>query len=346
MTSSVAKSRKSLQEARNINDAEMFVQIKHGQEKLREQESRMKQLSSEGEMRSVKLFPNSLADQLFGEKGNILGSISEIIIPKSVEPFGDFSVRLQSDKKTCIIEDVCITTGGSIVCTDWKNSKLKKLDRSYNVIKHLDMPSTPECLCEVDSTQLAVTLVYDKKVQFVFQQPLKLGRCFTVGCRCQGIDCHDGKFYVCCGGGKSEGQGHIEVYDINGGLLRTFYEGLIKPMHIKAASDGELFVADIPDSSSKLFKVNTHDFSVSEIHIKALTEVGRFCRIGERQLCIPGYKSNNIVLISEDGELQQELLTVKDGRVKPYSVAFNLKQSQIVVSLNDSDVIKVYDVIT
>jgi hypothetical protein len=92
MTSSVAKSRKTLQEAKNTNDAEMFVQIKQGIEKLRQYESRMKQISSEVEMRSVKLFPNSLKDVIFGEKDNIFGCISEIIIPKSIEHLGDFSV--------------------------------------------------------------------------------------------------------------------------------------------------------------------------------------------------------------------------------------------------------------
>jgi hypothetical protein len=326
----------------------MFVQIKHGKENLRENESRMKQFSSEDDMRSVKLFPNSLKDVLFGKNDNIFGRISEIIVPKSVEHFEDYSVRLRSDKETCCIFDVCLTTGGSIVCTDGTNKKLKKLDRSYNLIEHLDMPSSPVCLCEVDSTQLAVTMWDNKKVQFVFQQPLKLGRCLTVGDVCRGIAIHDGKLYVCCGGDKknSEGPGHIEVYDINGGLLKTFYEGLIFPFHIKAATDGELFVADDRDSIGKLFKVNTHDFSMSEIHIKSLTDVGRFCRIGDGQLCIPGYTSNNIVIITEDGKEEQEMLTVKDGIVKPLNMIFNETQSQLVVSLDDSNVIKVYDVIT
>jgi hypothetical protein len=84
---------------------------------------------------------------------------------------------------------------------------------------------------------------------------------------------------------------------------------------------------------------------VSEIQIKRLTGVARFCRIGNGQLCIPGWESNNIVLISEDGEQNQELLTVKDGIMKPWSVLFNEKQSQLVVVFDNSYVIKVYRVI-
>lgn len=118
--------------------------------------------------------------------------------------------------------------------TDFINKRIKKLDHKHAIIEHLKMPDYPVCLCEVDSKQLAVTLIHDKKVQFVFQQPLKLGKSFTVGDCCRGIDYYDGHFYICCGGQRDDGEGpgHIEVYNTNGDLLRSYYEGLNLPVRI------------------------------------------------------------------------------------------------------------------
>lgn len=50
------------------------------------------------------------------------------------------------------------------------------------------------------------------------------------------------------------------------------------------------------------------------------------------------------MFISEDGdgEEQPELLTAKDGIVKPSAVLFNEKQSHLIVCLDNSNVIKVY----
>jgi hypothetical protein len=83
-----------------------------------------------------------------------------------------------------------------------------------------------------------VTLWNERKVQFVSKAPLKLDRSFIVGDHCRAIDCHDGKLYVCCGGYDQEGPGRVDVYNINGDLLRSVCEGLMIPFHIKAGHEG------------------------------------------------------------------------------------------------------------
>lgn len=177
-------------------------------------------------------------------------------------------------KKACTVGDCILTTGGSIICADCVNNKLTKLDSSYTVIYHLNLPDSPGSLCEVNNTEFAVTLFNGKKVQFVAQHPrvpLMLDRWFTVGDRCRGICCHDGQLYVCCGAGKNEGPGHIEVYDIDGDLLRTFYECLSFPFCIKPANDGELFLMDFRSSGNRMLKINTSHFSLSEIQMTDMT---------------------------------------------------------------------------
>lgn len=64
---------RTLQEARQINDAEMFVQMKRGSDSLRENESKLNKLSSESKLRPVKLFPSRDKDVLLCGKDNTFG---------------------------------------------------------------------------------------------------------------------------------------------------------------------------------------------------------------------------------------------------------------------------------
>jgi ribosome-associated translation inhibitor RaiA len=346
MKASVETSQKNIQEAKQSNEAELFVQLKRGNSSLQTHENTFYSLRSAKGARSVKLLPSNDIKKLLTLDEISLGHISETLVAKSTVHHGDFSVRVQSDKSTCKISGICLTTNGSVIIIDNENKRIKKLDDSYAVIEHLDMADPPGCLCELDSTKLAVTVRSNKKVQFVSQQPLRLGTSFPVGDGCRGITCLHGQLYVCCGGWreKGEGPGHIEVYNMTGVLLRTFYEGLSFPGYISATGEDELFISE--DDKSNLMRVSMTSYLVSEMQIKKLSYPAGLCRIGDGQLCIAGNKSNNIVLVSEDGGEQQELLTKKDGTVEPFVVCFDEKHSRLIVSLYKSEAIKVFNLFT
>lgn len=147
---------------------------------------------------------------------------------------------------------------------------------------------------------------------------------------------------MCCGGQseKGEGPGHIEIYSLHGVLMRSFGEGLDGPISIKGLNSENIFVADN-------LKINILTFDMSsqissEMPITNIVQPVGFCRMGDRQLCIAG--STNIVLISVDGKQKQELLTERDCTREPRAVCFDEKKSRLIVSFDDWDVIKVFDV--
>lgn len=97
--------------------------------------------------------------------------------------------------------------------------------------------------------------------------------------------------------------------------------------------------------TGKVISVNMHSCHVTEMQIKKLFGRSGFCMIGEDQMCIAGCDSNNIVMVSNYGEQQVELLTEKDGIASPRVVCFDKKQSRLLVSLQNSDMIKVFHVV-
>lgn len=344
----VEQRQKYLQDARKINDAELFVQMKNGKDNLSEIQFDLSTESCESVLWTVRLLPGRMLDTLLKEEENVFGYITEFIDPKSIEHVGDFSVRLQSDKVSCYIGDFCFTENDCIFCADSVNKRVKKLDNTYVVREHLDMPDIPFGICEVKNTRLAVTLLQQQKVQFVSQNPLTLLNSFSVGDCCRGIDCCNEEIYVCCGGltEQGEGPGKIEVYDLYGQLLQTFDEYLGWPCNVKATGKNEIFVSN--NDSGMVHKVNINDDNCSEVQGSTLTYASGFCRIGDHQLCIAGWNPSKIVLITDDGKTVQDFLTEDDGIVKPVAVAVccNDKTCRLVVSSPFSDLIKVFNVIT
>jgi hypothetical protein len=245
------------------------------------------------------------------------GRISECVVAKLKKKVGNFNVRLSSDKTTCGITDVCLTSRGNVIITDSDNSRIKVLNRSFALTGYLDLPDNPYCLCVVDNKHIAVTLHNHMKVQLVSQDPLQLGKSFSVGDRCRGIDCYEGELYVCCGGNreKCESVDHIEVFDKDGNLLRYLGGDLNWPIYIKVSERDGMIVSDFGKSSMIIIKPS--DSVNATLTVKELSDPAGFCIIGDSQTCVAGCLSNNIVLQSEDGHQRQELLKEDDGIVRP-----------------------------
>lgn len=245
--------------------------------------------------------------------------------------------------------DICITSTGNIFVTDRFNNCLKKLDQSYSVKAKVKLPGSPNGLCEVVNTNIAVSVFDKRKVQFVSQDTLALCKSFSVGDRCRGICTQGNLLYVCCGGNLSEGEhlGHIEVYNIDGQIMRYLFESLECPTRIYPSMQmNELIVANYDNVSiAKLLRIDTNRHTMSEVKFNKLLHPEGMTRVREGMMFFAGYDSNNIVLVSEDGDLEEELLTKKDGIVAPVAVCFDEKRSKLIVSHETSNIIKVFDLV-
>lgn len=129
---------------------------------------------------------------------------------------------------------------------------------------------------------------------------------------------------------------------MNGNKLKTLCEGKSIPIRIASSMLGfYLFINMSGDSRKDIVRVDVFGKCVSPIRINGISKPVGFGRIGDGRFFVAGYETNNIVLTSDDGTRQNEILTVKDGIVKPIAVCFDHKRKRLLVSLYNSDIIKV-----
>ncbi|XP_060567659.1 uncharacterized protein LOC132726365 [Ruditapes philippinarum] len=328
--------------ARCENDSEKYVQLKMGLERKKLDESNLKLLDKTKTEETMRLEPaNQITEQ------NIIGRVIKHKAVESVKLHGTFDIHLDDDKEICCIHDMCICSDGTMIMLDYNNKRIKKVDTSYKVIYVLNVADTPACVCQVNESLLAVTLINEKKVQFVTQKsPMKLETSFSVGDRCRGIAFKDRLLYVSCGGSKNksykEGVGHLEVYSISGSIVTSFYGKIEYPLFISAPSwSPELFIGDHRRGIVSLDS-NRNLKDIVLYQAPDFQEPQGICWLDKDTLCVAFYVSHTVVQMSRDGLFKKTLLTEKDGIKKPYSLCFDEKTSRLVVSFNKSNTIKVF----
>ncbi|XP_053376034.1 transcription intermediary factor 1-beta-like [Mercenaria mercenaria] len=59
----------------------------------------------------------------------------------------EINIKMQNDRDTCYISDVCQLQDGTIILADCDNRKIKRLDMNYNIKDHCDLGYYPKGIC-------------------------------------------------------------------------------------------------------------------------------------------------------------------------------------------------------
>ncbi|XP_053394481.1 uncharacterized protein LOC123524758 [Mercenaria mercenaria] len=111
-----------------------------------------------------------------------------------------FMNRDDNDKDDCRISRIRILPDGNILLLDNGSSRLKKLDSSYNVVSHCDIPyvfySRPD-MCYIGDDRAVVCSSTDRIIQYVnVSGKLKLEHTVKLDHKCYGLACHGDTLYV------------------------------------------------------------------------------------------------------------------------------------------------------
>lgn len=274
------------------------------------------------------------------EESNLLAELVKETCVTTATFVGDYSVAVQEDKTIPMIGDLCEVNDGELIITDFANSRLKRLDENFCVTSYIDLQTMPYCVCYIGVNTLAVTLI-NAKVQFVLmKEPMVRTISFSVGERCRGIFCQNKELYVCCGGHSVDIQGRVEMYDLHGTHMRTYFAHISMPVNLSVnQSNGNIYITDrrqgliILDRSFKLKSI-TKSREMEYLHGICVTE--------GRNLCVGDYQNNNIMLLKRDGEFVNFLLTSKDGIDRPMSLCYVQRKQALIVTMHKIDKIRVY----
>ncbi|XP_060593285.1 E3 ubiquitin-protein ligase Midline-1-like [Ruditapes philippinarum] len=245
--------------AKHENKSEKYVQIKRIMEKYKNTRHCLKEFEGSSKTGTLRFDPyRQRTDSECNTIGNIL-HLPAIELGKCTE----FNVRIADDKENSDIIDMCMCEDGCIVMTDYKNKRIKKINESFKVVSSLNVADSPYGICQIGTSLLAVTLVNDRKVQFISQKDkMELQQSFEVGDRCRGIAYNDGMIYVCCGGSekRKEGVGHIEVYSLTGKMVTSYYGEIKCPVGVAfPISTVDIFVSDAYKGIFLIDKNARHD---------------------------------------------------------------------------------------
>ncbi|KAK3601298.1 hypothetical protein CHS0354_011895 [Potamilus streckersoni] len=84
----------------------------------------------------------------------------QVVLDKYVEIKGP-------DDKTPMYTGVTFIPGDQIMLADWNNKRVLLLDSSYQLIASVTLPGDPWDICVVDHQEVAVSLPYQKKLQYM-----------------------------------------------------------------------------------------------------------------------------------------------------------------------------------
>ncbi|KAH3851911.1 hypothetical protein DPMN_094398 [Dreissena polymorpha] len=154
--------------------------------------------------------------------GRILDSHTlKMILDKvmNVKRKSEYNVKIPSDRnQTFHLEGICSLPSGQVIVADHSNKKVKLLDKSYNVSGHCDVSGHPSDICQITSSEVAVTL-YGEGVQFISVSNGQLvnGRKFKLPLVATGIAHHLGALYITSGTA-------LYHYNMTGTLVKKLYE--------------------------------------------------------------------------------------------------------------------------
>ncbi|KAH3720625.1 hypothetical protein DPMN_063527 [Dreissena polymorpha] len=130
-------------------------------------------------------------------KGYQPGAVSKSDQIIKVKSSKMYTVQIKDDNDTCKITGICETTSGELLFTDQNNYKVKLLDQTHKDVAHYDFPVALWCMCSIDSSLVAVTVV-NNQVHFIRVTTGQLikDRVITLQHECWGIAHYHCNLYI------------------------------------------------------------------------------------------------------------------------------------------------------
>ncbi|KAH3853410.1 uncharacterized protein LOC127875279 [Dreissena polymorpha] len=246
----------------------------------------------------------------------------------TVKRKSEYSVRISSDTDlSCTLSGICCLPSGQVIVTDLDNQKVKLLDQHY-----CDVSSASRDVCQITSSEVAVTV--DQNVQFISVSDGELvsGRKFRLLHAAYGIAFHQGALYVTSGTA-------LYHFSLTGSLVKMLYMDAsdsytVFKCAVSPAGD-RIYVTN--NSHHKLITLATDGTLISTFKDRELQDPWGVYVTPAGQVLVCGCKSNTVIQVDLEGRKKlATLVSLKDGVLKPVSVCYNTKTDQIIVGLYDN----------
>ncbi|KAL4233982.1 hypothetical protein ACF0H5_005637 [Mactra antiquata] len=338
------------------NRAQRFICTKQAENKLKEADMLMvKQEARRYQDVPISFTPNqSLMNYVKGLHG--IGEVNdehdiglENARRKKVDMYRikdsrEINLAVSGDRSVCNPSGCCLTHDNKLIVTDYINRKLKRINLdTMTVVDYCQLDGPPCDVCSINDKEVAVTHYYSPgRIQFVSLHPkMSPTRQIKVPHNCFGISFKDDKLYV------TDNDSSVYVYNMSGLLLNTITTDNVgtrlfaKSERIAFNKNGDkMFVSDWEKGLVCFDEAGNHLSTSSDSDLKNAYGV---CTDGNGNVFVVGYKSHNVVQYNEDGRKIGVIVKQQDGVIQPRSVCFHQQLKRLFVTMNESNVVKMFE---
>ncbi|KAH3753590.1 hypothetical protein DPMN_188230 [Dreissena polymorpha] len=252
----------------------------------------------------------------------------------------EYTVSIPSDtSQSFSIFGICIMPSDQVIVTDYHNKKVKLLNQQYNVSSYCDVSGMPWDICQITSSEVAVTL--NKDVQFISinNGNLVSGRKISLQHAVYGIAHHNGVLYITSGTA-------LYHYNMTGTLVKKLFE--------EAGGSSTVFYCAVSPAGDKIYVTNTRQHKLLTLATDG-TLISTFMDpelqnprgvhvTPAGQVLVCGCISENVIQVDREGKKKlATLASQRDGLSSPGSVCYNTNTHQLIVGLYDNTKIFVMD---
>ncbi|XP_052275434.1 uncharacterized protein LOC127874836 isoform X2 [Dreissena polymorpha] len=325
-----------------------FIASRKCLDKIQESESYLKE--NRVNVQSSMIFKANTDIEQFLSKQSSLGRILDSMQSLTVKMNPDqvltvkrrleYTVSIPSDtRQSFSIYGICSMPSGQVIVTDFQNKKVKLLNQQYNVSSHCDVSLHPKNICQITSSEVAVTFHRDVQFISINNGNLVSGRKISLQHAVVGIAHHKGELYI-------TSDTALYHYNMTGTLVKKLFED--------AGDSSRVFYCAVSPAGDKIYVTN-----YPQHKLLTLATDGTLISIFEHpelqyprgvhvtpagQVLVCGYASNNVIQVDHEGKKKlATLASQRDGLCEPASVCYNTNTHQIIVGLNHNSKIIVMD---
>ncbi|XP_071147414.1 uncharacterized protein [Mytilus edulis] len=216
--------------------------------------------------------------------------------------------------------DSCIQIGNTLVFTDSNNKRLIICNSDGTDIHYIPLSYQPYYITEIDSNTVAVSCRHNNTILIINISTRSISSTINTSGLCYGISYNDNNLYVVIDWRI------IHVMDLTGKVLRT----------IPLPTDD---IFDITVHRDRLVcreRTSTYCCSLDgkvmwKFKMNGFQDLTRVTTDDEGNVYVTNKTAHTVIVVSDDGKHQRELLTKSDGLFRPCGIHYDKKENILLV---------------
>ncbi|VDI30299.1 Hypothetical predicted protein [Mytilus galloprovincialis] len=231
-------------------------------------------------------------------------------------------LRIEQKGKTMDITGCAILANSNLLfAVKTCKNVLMEYNKDGLFVRDIPVSGEPWDLTVIDTDQIAVSYNDLNYIEVIDIKKMVVLNTMTLKYNCRGISYSDGKIYVVVDGRR------IVVLDMEGTKLNTIKCDM-NAFHIATIDDRIYYTAPI---SNTVKCYTTGGNRIWNFKDKSLTTPGGIATDSAKNVFVVGIRSNNLMILQDDGTVSKTLLTKADGLDKPARLYYNTETNILLV---------------